>query len=414
MTAHRGGVALDETTDNEADARAVDALVSARPAWTGIATATEAVGLEPRTVLHCGPPADPPHALVTPTLHSAAVACVFEGWAADLDDALALVKSGAIRFEPAQPRRVATPMAAVVSPSMRLLRMSDLARDGAHAFAPINGGGTGGDPAPRYGRCTPAALDFLRFLNTAVADLLESAASGPLEWLPIVDEALLGGDDTHLRHVAAHALLAAELRRRMPARFAGGEADAFVGKWPFFHLNFWMAGIRVALDAATGVDGSSLVTAFGGNGARFGLQVSGLPGRWFTCAATPPLGNVRAPHTVDSGVGAYGDSALVEAFGLGALAHAYAPDMRALHADFSPADLPSLPARLLLREHPALARSRARCGLSARRVVATGATPVVELGIVHKDGIDGGLGAGLYRPPLAPFQAACEALDAPV
>ena len=163
--------------------------------------------------------------------------------------------------------------------------------------------------------------------------------------------------------------------------------------------------------AATGVAGSALVTAFGGNGAEFGLQVSGLPGRWFTCPATPPLGKVRAPHSVESGVGAYGDSALVEAFGLGALAHAYCPEMRALHRDFYHADLLALPAKLLLREHPALPLSRARCGLSARRVVEACATPVVELGIVDRAGIDGGLGAGLYRPPMAPFTTACAAFD---
>ncbi|MCA8966312.1 MAG: hypothetical protein KDC48_15635, partial [Planctomycetes bacterium] len=82
----------------------------------------------------------------------------------------------------------------------------------------------------------------------------------------------------------------------------------------------------------------------------------------------------------------------------------------AFHADFYHADLLSLPARLLVGPHPALAGSGALVGLSARRVVSTRATPVVELGIVHDKGIDGGLGAGLYRPPLAPFEAAVAAL----
>ncbi len=127
--------------------------------------------------------------------------------------------------------------------------------------------------------------------------------------------------------------------------------------------------------------------------------------------AVPRHPMVAERHTVESGVGAYGDSALVEAFGLGALAHAYCPEMRALHRDFYHADLPALPAKLLLREHPALPLSRARCGLSARRVVEACATPVVELGIVDRAGIDGGLGAGLYRPPMAPFAAACASLD---
>ena len=83
---------------NEADQQAVDALVAAQPAWTGIRTAADAVGLAPRTLLHCGPPANPSHALVVPTLNSAAVACVFEGWAGDLEEGLALVRSGDIRF----------------------------------------------------------------------------------------------------------------------------------------------------------------------------------------------------------------------------------------------------------------------------------------------------------------------------
>ena len=49
-------------------------------------------------------------------------------------------------------------------------------------------------------------------------------------------------------------------------------------------------------------------------------------------------------------------------------------------------------------------------GLSARAVVESGEAPVVELGLVEKTGQDGGLGAGLYRPPLAIFKEACDAL----
>jgi len=93
------------------------------------------------------------------------------------------------------------------------------------------------------------------------------------------------------------------------------------------------------------------------------------------------------------------------------MAQSFCPDMRALHRDFAPDDLFDLPAKLLMAEHPALPKSRARVGLSARGVVAAGMTPVVELGIVDAAGLDGGLGAGLYRPPMAPFVEACAALD---
>ena len=82
------------------------------------------------------------------------------------------------------------------------------------------------------------------------------------------------------------------------------------------------------------------------------------------------------------------------------------------HKDFNHDDILELPAKLLVAEHPGLPKSRARVGLSARAVVETGTTPVVELGIVDKAGLDGGLGAGLYRPPAAPFVEACDALGA--
>ena len=397
----------------QADQRAFEALVTVEPAWSGLRTAADAIGLEGRTLLHCGPPANPAHALVQPTLNSAAVACVFEGWAGDLDEALALVRSGAIRFEPAQDRLVATPMAAVVSPSMRLIEMSDLAGRARRCYGPINGGGHGGSPAPRYGRRAPECVALLRFLNGPVADLLDEAGANaePLPWLPIVDQALVEGDDTHLGHVAAHAQLVGALHTRIGVKLAGTAAEAFIRAWPFFHLNFWMAAVRCILDGASRVASSSLVTAFGGNGETFGLQVAGLPGQWFTAKATPPVGRLRDGFTVDDTTGAYGDSAVIEAFGLGALAHRYAPGMRELHAGHGHCDLLALPAMLLAAEHPGLSRSRARVGLVARHVLAHRATPVVELGIVDRSGESGGLGAGLYRPPIGPFAAACAALD---
>lgn len=396
----------------EADYRAAEALTSVQPAWTGLRTAADALQLQPRTLLHCGPPADPAHALVKPILNSAAVACVFEGWADDLDEAIALVRSGSIRFLPAQDHLVATPMAAVVSPSMRLIEMTDLASAARRSYAPINGGGHGGSPVPRYGRRAPECVEFLDFLNGPVGDLLEGISTEPLPWLPLIDDALIGGDDTHLRHVAAHARLIEIFDTRRSTNASDAAANAFVREWPFFHLNFWMAAVRSVLDGAAGVPSSSIVTALGGNGELFGLQVSGLPGRWFTVEATPPLGKLRGGFVAADTTGAFGDSAVIEAFGLGALAHRYAPQMHELFAGHHHDDLLTLPSRLLATEHPGLPKSGALAGLVARNVATHRATPVVELGIVDRTGEAGGLGAGLYRPPLEPFDSACAALDA--
>ena len=395
----------------DADRQSVEALTAVEPAWTGMSTAADALGLEKHTLLHCGPPASPSHALVQPILNSAAVACVFEGWVDDIEEALRLVQSGSVRFEPAQDHHAATPMAAVVSPSMQLIKIADLGGGGETAYAPINGGGHGGSPVPRYGRRAPECVQFLRFLNEEVAEMLASACAEPLPWLPIIDHSLVNGDDTHLRHAAAHAHLMDVLRSRLGRRHADTRADRFLRKWPIVHLNFWMAAVRCLLDSASGVASSSLVTAFGGNGENFGIQVSGLPGMWFAVPATPPIGKLRDGFVAADTTGAFGDSAIIEAFGLGALAHRYAPQMQWLLGDHDHDDLLALPSRLLATVHPRLPRSRARVGLIARSVLAHQATPVVELGIVDRTGKAGGLGAGLYRPPLNLFFNVCTELE---
>jgi hypothetical protein len=396
---------------NAADTLAMKKLLAVAPAWNRVTRAGDAIGLADRTLLHCGPPADPPNDLVIPIRNSAAVACVFEGWAKTLDEATELVASGDVAFVAAQDCKVVTPMAAVVSPSMKLLEFVDLNEPSRHTWAPLNGGGTGADPVPRYGKKSQAALDFLRFLNDDVGEAIATAPAEPIPWLPIIDEALTLGDDGHLRHVEAHKILVDILRDRLGDEFAGSKIGAFVAKWPFFHLNYWMAASKLIVSAADGSKDSAIITAFGGNGKKFGLQVAGLPGRWFTVPATPPIGTIREPHSIETIVGACGDSAITEGLGLGALAQSYCPDMQALHKDFNPDDLLELPEKLLMAPHPGLPKSRARVGLSARAVVDLQTTPVLELGIADKAGIDGGLGAGLYRPPMDLFTAACAALD---
>jgi hypothetical protein len=397
---------------NDADKEAVDKILAVVPAWSRVTTARDAINLPDHTLLHCGPPAEPSQALVTPILNSAAVACVYEGWAKTLDDADQLIDSGSIKFEPAQGRNVATPMAAVVSPSMKLTEFADLNDPSRLAWAPLNGGGTGADPVPRYGYKNQAAIDFLRFLNDEVGDVIAAApADSPIEWLSIIDEALTLGDDGHLRHLEAHKILVGILCDRLGKDFTGSATDVFIEKWPFFHLNFWMAASKLILSAAAGTKASSIISAFGGNGNEFGLQVAGLPGQWFTCPADPPLGNIRKPHTIDTCVGAFGDSAVAEGLGLGAMAQSYCPDMQKLHAGFTPEDIFKLPEKLLMAPHPGMTKSGARVGLSARAVMEINVTPVVELGIADKHGINGGLGAGIYRPPITPFATACEALS---
>ena len=53
------------------DTAAVDALLAVAPAWSGMPTAADATGLADRTILHCGPRAEPSHGLVKPRVCAA-------------------------------------------------------------------------------------------------------------------------------------------------------------------------------------------------------------------------------------------------------------------------------------------------------------------------------------------------------
>ena len=92
-----------------------------------------------------------------------------------------------------------------------------------------------------------------------------------------------------------------------------------------------MAAIRCALWGSKEISGNSLISAIGGNCLQFGIQVGGLPEKWFVVNAEPPVGRVHEPHSRESCLGAFGDSALLEGFGYGNLALSYCPSMHQLH-----------------------------------------------------------------------------------
>ena len=116
-----------------ADTPALGKFLAVRPAWTAIRSARNAIGLEERTLLHCGPPVPAAVDLAQPTLNSAAVACVFEGGGAKtLPEALELVRSGEIEFAPTRTKA-------------RRIKCSSFQLAFAH------------DARPRYARVSPAA-----------------------------------------------------------------------------------------------------------------------------------------------------------------------------------------------------------------------------------------------------------------
>ncbi|WP_117245397.1 oxamate carbamoyltransferase subunit AllG family protein, partial [Klebsiella pneumoniae] len=79
------------------------------------------------------------------------------------------------------------------------------------------------------------------------------------------------------------------------------------------------------MDAAHGIEYSTVVTTMARNGVEFGLRISGLPGQWFTGPAQQVIGPMFAGYKLEDSGRDIGDSAITETYGVGGFAMATAP-----------------------------------------------------------------------------------------
>ncbi len=386
------------------DLAAIKRLSEASPQWVGMSTARDAVGCADSTLLHAGPGFSSPALITQPILNSARVAAVFQGLAVDFDEAREQILNGEITLSPAQDHGVVTPLASVVSADMPLHVVGDRKEPAVQAWAPINGGG---GPAMRLGQCNAAVLDHLRWINGPLADQLSGVTASPLDLIEISRESLAMGDDCHGRTIEATRLLTQWMTSRVTLDM---EVKGFLDQGPSFFLNLWMAGVKCMFRFASGISGSSLITAAGANGLETGIQVSGLDGQWFTAPALPPNGKLDVDVPESRKLGAIGDSAVVDALGLGAMAMNYAPAQQAGLGPYLPENGLSLPDRLLGDVHPGFGELGLRVGLCARTVIQSGDCPIVSLGILDNEGELGRLGGGIYLQPMSLFEHAVDVL----
>ena len=389
-----------------ADRLAFDRAMVAQPVWNRIETGAAAFGLQQNVLLHAGPAFSSPDKVTRPILNSACVASVYEGIAKSFDDAEAMISTEEIILKPAQDHDVVTPLAAVVSASMPLHVVYDAWGGTIQAYAPINGGAR---PALRLGLRSEAVLSHVRWLNTAVLDSLRAGLAEGIALVPLAAAGLMGGDDCHGRTPVAGAALVDELVDRSRRRI-DPNVLTFLRESPSLFLNLWMAATKCMMMAASDIEDASFVTAAGGNGRDIGLQISGLPGLWFTVPAAAPKGDFDIDLPADRALGAIGDSAIIDAFGLGAMA-ATREHKNALQSHL-PSDSLARASALSIGEHPYFRNLDLRLGSSARSAVALGAGPMVSLGIIDRLGEAGRLGGGLYDMPVAPFAAALAELEA--
>jgi hypothetical protein len=388
---------MSETADQLAAKRMADV----RPIWTGLALARDALNLPDRTLLHAGPPFADQRNLPLPVLNSAVHAARFEGWADDVATAAAMIQRGEITLSPAQARKACAPLAAIISPSMWLQVVEDAAPSSRCAFAPINTGAT--LPLPHGGSDAPAVVERLSFVNHEIAPRLQQRLDEPIELLPIIDASLRGGDDCHGMTGVGSGLIRDELVKRTEG--ADDVLIDFLDAAPGYFLFLMMAASKLMMMTAEGMEHAAIVTTAGGNGRQFGICIASKPDQWIATECAPPSGPLPDQAR---GLGAIGDSAVIDALGFGGLALGRAPALLDALKDHAPNDVTTLPELLLETTHPALLDGDCRFALNARKVVETGHAPLNVLGILDADGKDGIVGRGLFGASIAIYRRALD------
>lgn len=393
-----------------ADSLAVDALVGSRPRWIAVARARDVLELAPYTLLHAGPPIFDRTSLALPLKNSLLIAILFEGWAIDRQEAEKLLMSPTIKLCSAQDHGCAVPLADVLSPSMAVVVIEDAGDPSRLSFSTLNGGD---GPVMRVGQFSDDVLQRLHWVNKHLAMQLQPViARAPIDLLSVADNALAVGDDCHGRtQQGSNLIYEALLQRALPGQL-DDETQRFLAHAPAFFLNLWMAAVKCCLLAAEDVPGSAVITAIGGNGSQFGIKISGIREQWFVVTAQPPLVPGADERVRLRSLGAIGDSAIVDAFGTGAMARDMAPLTAERLSIVCDEYEKGFPTTLLQHPHPQMLKAKAmRTGLDARQVCSVGSGPVISLGVLDVEGQQGRLDGGFYFSPIAPMRAALEALE---
>jgi hypothetical protein len=306
-------------------------------------------------------------------------------------------------------------MAGVVSPSMWMFVLED-PETGRRTYCSLN---EGLGKVLRFGAYSPEVLDRLRWMSAVLGPLLRDAVrgAGQIDITGILTQMLQMGDEAHNRNRSGTLML---LRDLAPAIATSGhptadvaQALAFIGGNDHFFLNLSMPACKLALDAARGIDGSTMVVAMARNGTEFGIQVAGTGDAWFTGPAQQIDGLYLGAFGPEDANPDIGDSAITETAGIGGFSMATAPAIVRFVGGSVPDALATTRrmyeitlARNPRWTIPVLEFDGSPTGIDVAAVCRTGILPQINTGMAGRLPGVGQVGAGLVNPPAEIFPAA--------
>lgn len=407
---------------DEANAKAVERIITSQPILTGYAPAIDVIpGMTKTTILHAGPPIE--YKNMAGTMKGAITgALVFEGLAKDVVEADELAASGEITFSPCHEHDTVGSMAGVTSASM-FVHVVENRPYGNIAYTNLSEQLA---KILRMGANDQSVIDRLKWMRDVFGPILRDAmkSAEEIDLRMMLAQALQMGDEAHNRNNAGTTLLIQALAPHiLESDFSKKDKQAvfnFVASSDYFSGPTWMACAKAAMDSAHDIEYSTVVTTMCRNGVDFGIRVSGLgKDHWFTGPAQFIEGPLFAGFTKADRGRDIGDSAITETYGIGGFALAAAPAIVPLiggsveeaigHSRRMMEIVTTTNPNLTI---PVLGFRGTATGIDIRKVEETGILPQITTAIAHKDPGIGMIGAGLVHPPFEAFHAATLAFAA--
>lgn len=372
--------------------------------------------LNDKVLLHAGPPIEYKD-MTGPMQGSCIGAILFEGWAEDEQSARVLLESGEIKFSPCHHVHAVGPMGGITSGNMPVLVVENKL-DGSVAYCTMN---EGIGKVLRFGAFSEEVVNRLKWMRDVLGPVLSKALKekeGGLNLNVIIAKAITMGDEFHQRNIAASLNFLKEITPLIVELDITQEEKhsviKFLADTDQFFLNIMMAAGKSIVDCARKVTSGTVVTTMTRNGRDFGIRISGMGDQWFTAPVNTPNGLYFTGFSEDDANPDIGDSAITETVGVGAMAMVAAPGVTRFvgAGGFDDALVVSNEMNEVCISNnsnwsiPTWDFKGTCLGIDARKVVATGITPLINTGIAHKKPGVGQVGAGTVRAPLACFEKA--------
>ncbi|WP_101876509.1 DUF1116 domain-containing protein [Lachnoclostridium edouardi] len=407
---------------DEANKQVVERIIQSRPVLIGFDKAINVIpGMKKNMIIHAGPPINWEN-MCGAMKGAVTGALVFEGLAENIEEAEKLAASGEIEFSPCHEHDTVGSMAGVTSASM-YVHILENKTYGNISYTNLS---EQMSKILRMGANDQSVIDRLIWMRDVLGPMLKEAMeiAGEIDLRLLLSQALHMGDECHNRNVAGTTIfiqaLAPYLLQTHFSEKDKVDVFNFVASSDYFSGPAWLALAKNAMDAAHGIEYSTILTTMARNGVEFGIRVSGMKGKtWFTGPSQKVVGPLFAGFKPEDAGLDIGDSAISETYGFGGFAMAAALAIVPLVGgtveeaintskkmyEITSAENPNVTM-------PILDFKGIPVGIDLRKVLESGMLPVINTAIAHKDAGVGMIGAGITNPPMECFKKAALALAA--